>query len=196
MYILCKILISIGLIVFGVVVDRLWIHFKRKKLKCPVNPLPTIIPKVEGDSNLLQLYLQEWQVIINTQMHFNDLILRFRSIVLTAFVTLIGATIAIGKIGKIGSVSLSRRDVLVISALPAILWITAFIIDFFYYHRMLLGSVTQALKFDKAEKSKSYGLFGMTTCINEQVHSSTSEFLVLLYYFIPLVGQLFYILML
>jgi len=183
MHIFYKIVVIIGLIAFGVIVDRLWMHFKRGKLKRPINPLPPTIPTIDGgDRDMLQLYLQEWQVIINTQMHFNDLILRFRSITLTAFVTLIGATVAIGKI-----VSLPELDLFLILALPATLWITAFIIDFCYYHRLLLGSVAQALKFDNSEKLKSYGLFGMTTCISEHVHPPTSKFLVFLYYFIPFV---------
>ena len=41
--------------------------------------------------------LKEWEVIINTQMHFNDLILRFRSTILTVIATLTGAIFAIYK---------------------------------------------------------------------------------------------------
>lgn len=181
MYMFCKISVIIGLIALGVIVDRLWMHFKRDKLKDPINSFPTTTPVITArERDMLQLYLQEWQIIINTQMHFNDLILRFRAITLTAFVTLIGATVAIGKIA-----SLSKSDFLLILALPGTLWITAFIMDFCYYHRLLLGSIAQALKFDNSEKFKSYGLFGMTTCISEHVHPPTSKFLVGLYYFIP-----------
>lgn len=114
-------------------------------------------------------------------MHFNDLILRFRAITLTAFVTLIGAAVAIGKYFSLSESSLGW----LILTLPVTLWSTAFIIDFFYYHRLLLGSVTEALKFDGSHKLKSYGLFGMTTCISEHVHPPASKALVALYYAIP-----------
>lgn len=183
MYIIYKILIVIGLIAFGIILDRLWIHFKRDELKCPINPIPTTMPTInEQEYKILQLYLQEWQVIISTQMHFNDLILRFRSITLTAFVTLVGATVAIEKF-----VQLSKSDIFLISSLPATLWLTAFIIDFGYYHRLLLGSVAEASKFDNSDNLKAYGLFGMSTCISEYVHPPTSKILVFFYYFVPFI---------
>ena len=173
-----------GIFVAGVVVDRLWIHFSRGPLKRPANPIPLDIPIInEGEQRIVQLYLQEWQVIIETQMHFNDLILRFRSIVLTAFVTLIGAAIAIQKV-----IFFSKSDLLLVLALPGVLWVTAFVIDFGYYHRLLMGSVAQALKFDDAGKLKEYGLFGLTSCISEHVHPPTSKVLVFIYYFIPLIS--------
>jgi len=181
MNILLKTWVIIGLVVFGVIVDRLWMHFRRGKLRAPINPLPTTTPAISGsEHDMLQFYLQEWEVIINTQMHFNDLILRFRSIILSVFVALIGASVALEKI-----VSLSRSDLFLIYCLPSILWVTAFIIDFGYYHRLLLGSVAQALKFDNSENLRSYGLFGMTTCISEHVHPPTSKLLVFFYYFFP-----------
>lgn len=72
---------------------------------------------------MLQLYLEEWRETISTQMHFNDLILRFRSVILTAFVTLIGAAFAVQKFAK-----LQKQDILLVFSLPIILWLTAFII--------------------------------------------------------------------
>jgi hypothetical protein len=96
MNILLKTWVIIGLVVFGVIVDRLWMHFRRGKLRAPINPLPTTTPAISGsEHDMLQFYLQEWEVIINTQMHFNDLILRFRSIILSVFVALIGASVAL-----------------------------------------------------------------------------------------------------
>ena len=174
---------SIGFISVGVMADRLYIHFRRGELKGPINPFPTTIPSIDvGQKRLMELYLKEWQVIIETQMHFNDLILRFRSITLTAFIVLIGATVAIEKIP-----SISKSDILLIASIPATFWVTAFIMDFGYYHRLLLGSVAEALKFDNSEFLKSYGLFGMTSRISEEVHPPTSKLLVFFYYFVPFI---------
>ena len=161
-----------------------WLSLKKSKSRSPINLLPTPIPTTdEQEYKMLQLYLEEWRETISTQMHFNDLILRFRSVILTAFVTLIGAAFAVQKFAK-----LQKQDILLVFSLPIILWLTAFIIDFFYYHRMLLGSVAQALKFDESEKLRSCGLFGMTKCISEHIHPSTSKILVFLYYFAPLIA--------
>jgi len=153
------------------------------ELKNPQNPIPSSLPSLKGkDYKILNLYIKEWEVIINTQMHFNDLLLRFRSITLTAFVTLIGITIAIQEV-----ISLTNQDIILILIIIATLWITAFILDFGYYNRLLLGSVAQALKFDKSETFKQYGLFGMTSCINEHIQPPTSRVLLIFYYLFPLV---------
>ena len=71
-----------------------------------------------------------------------------------------------------------------------VLWGTAFVMDFFYYHRLLLGSVAQAMKFDKSELGKRLGLFGLTTCISRVVHPPASKIMVGLFYGIPLIGLL------
>lgn len=161
--------------------DRLWLHFRKSVPTQPITPIPETFPTIqEPDFSMLNIYQKEWEIIIKTQMHFNDLILRFRGITLTAFITLVGATLTIQKFA-----SLKKADVFLILIIILTLWLTAFIIDFFYYHRMLLGSVTQALKFDKSELFKRYGLFGMTSSISEYVRPSASKLIILLYYFVP-----------
>ena len=152
-----------------------------KSLKRPVNPLPTQLPSVtEQDNRLLQLYLREWEVVVNTQMHFNDLILRFRAITLTALATLVGATLAVERLTGV-----SKLEILSILGLLLGFWLTAFIMGFSCYHRLLLGSVAQAFKFDESETLKSYGLFGMTSCITGHVRPRTSRVLVVVYYLVP-----------
>lgn len=157
---------------------------KKEILKPPVNPLPKEIPKIdETEQKTLNIYLEEWKTIIQTQMHFNDLILRFRSIILTVFVALLGAIITIMKVIP----QLSFSDFILLLAIPTTLWLTAFIIDYGYYHRLLMGSVAQALKFDNSDKFKRYGLFGLTTCIMKHVYPPTSKKLVCIYYLLPFV---------
>jgi len=168
--------------VIGFVADRVLIHYRREDL--PSAKFPVITPSIdEAEYKKLKLYLKEWQVIIGAQMHFNDLILKFRSIVLTAFIALISATLAVTTTAK-----LEQKDVLLIFILISILWIAAFFIDFGYYNRMLLGSVSEAQKFDKAEMHTLYGLFGMTTNIGKHVHHLTSQILVIVYYALPLLA--------
>jgi hypothetical protein len=150
----------------------------------PVNVLPdSITTLIDEDKNMLTVYQTEWKTIIQTQMHFNDLIIRFRSIVLTAFITLIGASVALNSAEHI-----NKTQALIMLAIVAILWLTAFVMDFGYYHRLLLGSVHQALKFDNSEIGKQYGLFGLTSCISRIVHPPTSKIMVCLFYGIPGAG--------
>jgi hypothetical protein len=188
------ILLSIsGLLVLGASINQ---YIQSRKHDKSISHVPTIPDKVPALSAkervVLDIYLKEWQVIIETQMHFNDLILRFRSFTLTTFVTLVGAIVAISKLGVIPTPSIHLLFVLMF-----FLWLTSFIIDFRYYHRLLLGSVKQALKYDNSKYFKTLGLFGMTSCISDQVRPLTSHWLIIIYYTIPTIGLLvIYVLML
>jgi len=144
------------------------------------NPIPETFDLLdEKKLKLIELYLKEWETVVQTQMHFNDLILRFRTVTLTAFATLGGALIAIQRITK-----LTDREVVALVIVLCALWITSFIIDFFYYQRLLLGSVKQAYKYDRSELSK-FGFFGMTQNISDNVHPPTTKFLIGMYYLFP-----------
>lgn len=181
-----KIVAAITLIVLGVAVDRFWIHRKRGELKSSVNTIPNSMPSCSTDEiEMLKIYMDEWKTVIGTQMHFNDLILRFRSVVLTAFVAFMGAIVALEK-----TLNLFGSERLLIVGIPLTLWIAAFILDFFYYHRLLLGAVGQAMKFDDSVMKK-YGLFGLTNCISNHVHPPTSRVLVCIFYIFPFLAALF-----
>ena len=171
-----------------IAIDRIIIAKSRGKgMDTPVNrvpeePVPTLS---DYEKTVIPLYQKEWQTIIETQMHFNDLIIRFRSIVLTAFITLAGASVALQNTEKI-----DEKQFLTLFFFLFVLWVTAFVMDFFYYHRLLLGSVKQAMKFDESELGKRLGLFGLTTCISRVVHPPASKIMVGLFYGIPLIGML------
>lgn len=147
----------------------------------PVNEIPREPPKLsDAEKELVPFYLKEWQTIIETQMHFNDLIIRFRAIALTAMITLAGASVALQQADKI-----DRSTSVTVGWFLVALWLTAFVTDFFYYHRLLLGSVAQAMKFDNSDLAKRAGLFGLTTCIKDAVHPPASKYMVGLFYLIP-----------
>lgn len=149
--------------------------------KAPVSGLPSTIPALDDAKlKLLDLYVKEWQATIEVQTHFNDLIMRFRTSVLTVFVTAIGAVVTLARLSS----GLHKSDVIFLAALPMILWFTSFVIDYFYYHRMLLGAVAHSLKFD-AMSNENHGLFGLTTAISNSVKPPTSRLLIVIYYFIP-----------
>jgi hypothetical protein len=158
--------------------------FRKDKHSGTESRIPDIIPQLDDtERGMLQLYLKEWEIIIDTQMHFNDLILRFRAITLTTFVALIGAAVAINKLDVITQSTVQRLLLLI-----GCLWAASFIIDYWYYHRLLLGSVKQATKYDKSRFAQEYGIFGMTASISEQVRPFTSKSLIIFYYSVPSVA--------
>jgi hypothetical protein len=173
--------IVLSSLVAGILFDRAYLGRSRKSSRKPTNPVPDSLPKLtEQSERILKLYLQEWQVIIESQMHFNELILKFRSITLTALGTLVGATIAIKKLTGI-----QPDDYHFLLLVIGSLWAAAFLIDVFYYNRLLIGAVNQAAKFDDSPLAQSVGLFGLTSCISNHVRPPTSQLLVFLYYCLP-----------
>jgi len=147
---------------------------------------PEFEEKMQEKPELLNAYMEEYRLVIETQMHFNDLIIRFRSFTLTAYTTIFAGVLAFGKFGAANG-ELDIVAVLLLSLIPNLLWLSAFIIDLKYYHRMLNGAVKQARKFDNSFLSK-WGLFGMTTTISKNANLKSSKKLVVVYYLLPVVG--------
>lgn len=81
-----------------------------------VERLPDDIEKAE----IARLYLQEWTTVIQTQMHFNDLIIRFRTTVLTVLVAFLGALAAAARSESFG---LTAQDSVPLLLLPGAFWL-------------------------------------------------------------------------
>ena len=170
--------------IFGILIHKIWIKKTDSYLSESINIIPDELPSLPSEEiELIKLYLKEWEVTINTQMHFNNLIIRFRGLTLTAFAAFFGAILAADITNK-----LSESGFFIILTILAIFWITSLILDFGYYHKLLLGAVKQSYKFDDSNYLKKMGFFGITTCISKSVHPPTSKVLVLLYYLLPLMA--------
>jgi hypothetical protein len=102
---------------------------------------------------------------------------------MTTFAALVGAAITIAKIATLTDIELGM-----LLGLSAVFWISSGIIDFFYYHRLLLGAVAEAEKFDKTAWLAEKGFFGMTECIRIHAPPRTSRILLVVYYALPLVA--------
>jgi len=168
-------------IVIGILLGRLLpqrsTRTSEQERNPPVEPVPDGAEKLE----VAKLYLQEWTTVIQTQMHFNDLIIRFRTTVLTVLVALLGAFAAAAKSEY---PKWAVQDIGFLLFFPIAFWATACIIDIFYYHRLLLGAVAQAEKYDGIGGT-FFGLFGMTEVIKKHVRPSTSKYLVFAFYALP-----------
>lgn len=130
---------------------------------------------------IINLLFQEWKTTIETQMHFNDLILRFRSIVLSVFIAGLGVIYGLGDFLINNSIKLDC-----VYILPIVFWFSCFIIDFFYYQKLLNGSVEHVNKFEKMSFFKENKLLGLTTSISNKISNIKSNFLIFLFYAIPL----------
>lgn len=179
-----KSILIFSIIFLYTIIVLILISCNKNIIKSHVNPIPKKMPKLKkNDIKILNFYMKEWETIITTQMHFNDLIIRFRSIILTSFATLIGAALVIFDLKE----KFSPEFFLPVLIVILLFWILAFFLDFFYYHHLLLGAVSQALKFDESHYFKKLGLFGMTSCIKGHISPLLSNIFLFGFYTIPVV---------
>ena len=154
-------LIVVGVIAFvvGILVDRVSIAVVSSgDLGSARNPIPPDGEKQSVSPPLLMDFrMEEWKEIVATQRHFNDLIIRFRATTLTAFAALAGAAVTLAEV-----IELQEANLVIVMALPIAFWLAAAALDLGYYHRLLLGAVAEATKFDNHESFKSQGFFGLT----------------------------------
>lgn len=121
-----------------------------------------------------KLVLEEWKTVIQTQMHFNDMIMRLRTTGISIVLAFFGAA----------SISLQysqlylkfkyfsfHASVLIIAS-GLVLLISVFVLDYCYYYKMLLGAVERGYQIDKMYKEKPLDelkMFGMSQMVSEAI---------------------------
>ncbi|HUR62440.1 MAG TPA: hypothetical protein VM286_08780 [Candidatus Thermoplasmatota archaeon] len=143
----------------------IWLPIKMFSFEESPKPLTLLMPTGDVDHALASIAMAEWSKIIDVQQHFNDLILRFRTIVLTAF----GAGFSI-LVSVSGTISIGRHELLVVGIGLMALMLIAYIIDAGYYFRLLMGAVRAADKFDTSDLAQTKGMFGLTSSITKVTH--------------------------
>jgi hypothetical protein len=102
-----------------------------------------------------QVIVEAWKQTVAVQMHFNDLAMRIRSFALTV----IAAILTASGIGQ------GHANVLVLFS-PVLLWLAFYLMDRYWYHPMLLGSVYHGGAIER--RAKELGL----TLPAEDAHES------------------------
>ena len=161
------------------------------------------MPEENGNLKETELVLKEWEVVITTQMHFNEMIIRARTTGVSVVMAVYGtAAIALGQYPKMFLV-VSGFTFHVSAAIIffgiLLLW-SIFFVDYFYYFRLLLGAVERGEEIDAAYRDQAIGktrLFGMTTLISRKVSRCRAVASLLIFYGSPFIaGVLFLIYML
>lgn len=139
---------------------------------------------LDGNKDILKyldLYQREWEITINAQMHFNDLIVKYRQIFLTLYISLTTASLSLNINEKI----ISNKAFVFIATAILLSWVLAFLLDYCYYYQMLLASVEQAKKFDENLKLQEYGLFGLTKEISNRISLRKATTITYIFYGLP-----------
>lgn len=160
----------------GVITQTLvtWANFRKKTI--------TVVMPEEPDDPNLDIMANEWRTTIQMQMKFNDLIIRFRAIVLSVFMLSVGALFHSYSTGSIVGI-----DLTIMLGMLLIFWLACFILDYGYYHQLLLGAVRHARKFDENQFFRSKGLFGLTEQINMEISLLRSKVIMWLFYLFPMI---------
>lgn len=135
-----------------------------------------------------ELMLEEWKTVIQTQMHFNDMIMRMRTTGVTIVLAFFGAA----------AISLQYENIYLticdFSFHAAVLIISCglgmlggvFVLDYFYYYKMLLGAVERGYQIDRAYEDRLIDgakMFGLSTEIRNAIgRPHLSKVLVWIFY--------------
>jgi len=137
-------------------------------------------------SNLkIENLIEIWKEAVETQMHFNDLLIKMRTTVISIILAVFGGSaIALRDMNWYADIfgQQVRLSALII-ALGLIFLFVQFLVDSLYYFKLLLGSVEYTRCFGK--KYNIPELSGLTESIIKSVSSKSAYLILILYYAIP-----------
>ena len=141
-------------------------------------------------------FVQRWRAVIDTQMHFNDMLMRTRSIGLSMVIAVYGAAIvSAGQFpdSSVTFVELRLHVAVGIFAVGMLLLLSLFLLDRFYYYRMLLAVVEHTEEIERESGSPEQPIeLRLTQRISASVSRRMAKFVLLVFYAVPfLVGLAF-----
>lgn len=140
------------------------------------------------DKETMDRDIEIWKVAINTQMHFNDLLIKMRTTVISIILAVFGAaSIALRDMVLHVGIGKMKIHVSAIALMIGIIFIVVqYLVDRFYYFKLLTGAVNFTKKIDEKYKNINGVKFGLTESIIESVSEKNAKILLLLFYGIPL----------
>ena len=145
-----------------------------------------------------ELVFQAWKAVVDVQMHFNEMAMRVRNIAITLILAVFGAAVLSLQrelYFRWGHRQVHVASVLMIFGLMG--WIAVGLMDWGFYHRLLIGAVKKSLEIENLYRDDP--IFGMTHLIMKESriklwggHQMRARDKIFIFYFIILlVGVLF-----
>jgi len=151
----------------------------------------------DSSGTITRLLIEEWKTVIQTQMHFNEMIMRLRGMGVGVVTGIFGAAAYSLQFERLnlhfGKYNIHAAAPIVFFGIT--LLIAVFILDYHYYFKLLMGAVKRGEELDKYFKERSPELLGMTTLISESIPEAKARSLLLAFYGIPLLIGLVFILL-
>ena len=150
---------------------------------------------LQEDRNQLAI-VQRWRGVIDTQMHFNDMLMRTRSIGLSMVIAVYGAAIvSAGQFpdSSVRFVDLRLHVAVGIFAVGMLLLLSLFLLDRCYYFPMLLATVELGEEIERESGSAAQPIeLKLTQRVSATVSRTRAKVALLIFYAVPfLVGLAF-----
>jgi len=137
--------------------------------------------------------LEEWKIVVKTQMHFNEMIMKIRAGVVSVVYAVFGAAAYTLQFQELWTefegIKLHPSFALVVVGIFILIGI--FHLDYNYYYRMLLGATKRADEIAEEFKNfKGRKYFSLSINIRESISGKkgASKRIVKLFYWLPILG--------
>jgi hypothetical protein len=132
------------------------------------------MPLIESEIQKAKLLLEEWKTTVDVQMHFNDMLMRLRTTGISIVLAFFGAASISLQYSQLylQSTYFSFHAAVLIISSGLVLLVSVFVLDYFYYYKMLLGSVERGYQIDKLFSEKPLSeltMMGMSTEISRAI---------------------------
>lgn len=126
----------------------------------------------EQNLELLKVRISIWEKVVDVQMHFNDLCLRIRNFSISILGVLLGAAaIAYRFAGHVIIFDYKIPTASIFISISAVIWLSFYLMDRFWYHELLKGAVHHAQKIEESLKQLTPEI-ELANSIREQSHQS------------------------
>lgn len=154
-------------------------------------------PNIENFKDEMEFLKEEFKLSVDVQMHFNDMLMKMRTLVITFIITIFGAAAYLLKERiHVKIINYQIHPSAFIVLFGVILSIGVFVMDYFYYYKMLIGAVNRSYdiktKFDENYRN-DYELFNLPYKIRDAIGESgiSKRFVFVFYGIIVSIGSLF-----
>jgi hypothetical protein len=135
--------------------------------------------------------VNRWRAAVDTQMHFNDMLIRTRAAGMSIVVAVFGgAALAVEKFPQHVTLffDIDVHLAAVVMFFGLLLLFSLFVLDYFYYYRMLLAAVakTEALEADSRRPGSPLA-FDLTGAISSKVSRVRASVVLWVFYGVPFV---------
>lgn len=148
----------------------------------------------------LKIIFEDYKLAVQTQMHFNEMIMRMRTTAISIFLAVIGAAAISLQYNTFLSLCCYTFHASVLIIFVGLgMMISVALIDYFYYNKMLIGAVRKSYKIDDKVKDKKLlgsDFLGLSTLIRDAIGPpGASSKYIKIFYLIPMViGTVFMLL--